>query len=103
MTDVDASTAHATALTPEPRNTAQELKVAVNTKRLSETIDKLFRNDGRRQGRSNTKSIKDMMPSIIIKGSALINNQAALLVCMPKETNVIPRGHYKEKLHKMLE
>ena len=50
MTDVDVEcTAHATPLTPEPRNTAQELKVAVNTKRLSETIiDKLFRNDGSR-------------------------------------------------------
>ena len=59
MTDVHVectSTAHATPLTPEPRNTAQELKETVNTRRLSETIDKLFRNDGSRQGQNLSRT-----------------------------------------------
>ena len=113
MTDVDVectSTAHATPLTPEPRkcrNTAQELKEAVNTRRLSETIDKLFRNDGSRQGWSNTKSIKDMMPRIIILKRKCIDKQPSCIVdvvCMPKETN-IPRNQYHLlfKLYKQLQ
>ena len=83
------------------------MKETVNTRRLSETIDKLFRNDGSRQGQPNTKSIKDMKRKACTESVPSNNKRKCIdkqpsciveVVCMPKETNVIPREHYKEKL-----
>ena len=106
------STAHATPLTPEPRNTAaQELKEAVNTRRLSETIDKLFRNDGSRQGQPNTKSIKDMKRKACTESvpsnnkRKCINKQPSCIVevvCMPKGTMLFLEDITKRN-YKMLE